>query len=85
MINLARGSMKHDLRGEVSKIKSPTLILVGEEDILIPPRYSKMLNDEIQNSELVIVKDCAHVPPIEKPDQFNSTVLDFLGRQTTLT
>lgn len=80
VINLAIASMSHDLRGKVSGIKSPTLIIAGEEDILIPPRYSRALNEEIENSELVIIKGCAHVPPIEKPDEFNTVVLDFLQK-----
>ena len=80
VINLARASSKHDLRSRVSQIKSPTLIISGEEDILIPPRYSKILNSEITDSELVIIKDCAHVPPIEKPEEFNSIVLEFLSK-----
>jgi 3-oxoadipate enol-lactonase len=80
VINLAKASISHDLRSEVSKIKSPTLIIAGEEDILISPKYSKILHDEIENSELVILKDCAHVPPIEKPTEFNSIVLEFLKK-----
>lgn len=84
VINLARASIKHELRSEVSKIKSPTLIVVGEEDILIPPRYSRILNEEIENSELVILKDCAHVPPIEKPEEFNNLVLGFLKKNDNL-
>lgn len=80
VINLAKASIKHDLKDKVAEIKSPTLIIAGEEDILIPPRYSKMLNEQIENSELAIIKDCAHVPPIEKPDEFNSIVLEFLKK-----
>ncbi len=80
VINLAKASISHDLRSEVSKIKSPTLIIAGEEDILISPKYSKILHGEIENSELVILKDCAHVPPIEKPTEFNSIVLEFLKK-----
>ena len=80
VINLAKASMNHDLRDHVSEIKSPTLIIAGEEDILIPIKYSRVLNEQIENSELVIIKDCAHVPPIEKPEEFNSIVLDFLHK-----
>ncbi len=80
VINLAKASMNHDLRSHISKIKSPTLIIAGQEDILIPPKYSRMLSEEIENSELVIIQDCAHVPPIEKPEEFNSIVLDFLNK-----
>jgi len=84
VINLAKASIKHDLNAEVSDIKSPTLIIAGAEDILIPPKHSKILNEELENSELVIMKDCAHVPPIEKPAEFNSLVLDFLYKHDYL-
>ena len=84
VINLAKASMKHNLTNRISQIKSPTLIIAGAEDILIPPRYSKILNEELENSELVIIKDCAHVPPIEKPAEFNSLVLDFLDKHDHL-
>lgn len=79
VINLAKASLKHDVTKSISRINSPTLIIADEEDILIPPRYSKILSEEIENSKLVIIKDCAHVPPVEKPAEFNSTVLNFLS------
>jgi 3-oxoadipate enol-lactonase len=77
-IRLAKASKGHDLRGRLSEIKAPTLILVGEEDILIPPRYSKIMREEIRNSTLVTLKNCGHVAPIEKPEEFNRIVLNFL-------
>jgi 3-oxoadipate enol-lactonase len=54
------------------------LIVFGEEDILIPFRYSKELNEEIKGSKLVVMKECGHASPLEKPDEFNALVMDFL-------
>jgi 3-oxoadipate enol-lactonase len=78
VINLAKGSLKHNINDRISEIKAPTLIIVGEEDILIPQKYSRILNEGIKGSKLVIIKDCGHIPPIEKPEEFNRLVLDFL-------
>jgi 3-oxoadipate enol-lactonase len=78
IINLGKGCLTHDVNNRLSEIKAPTLIIVGEEDILIPLKYSKILNEKIQGSKLVIIKECGHVPPIEKPDEFNRILLDFL-------
>lgn len=78
VINLAKASIRHDLGKRISDISSPTLILAGEEDILMPPKYSRILRENIKNSRLVIFKNCGHVPPIEIPDEFNSTVMNFL-------
>lgn len=78
IVNLSKASMSHDLRDRVSEITTPTLIIAGEEDILVPPRYSRILREKIKNSTLVTLKNCGHVPPIEKPDEFNRIVMDFL-------
>jgi len=78
IVNLAKSCLKHNINDRTLEIKAPTLIIVGEEDILIPLKYSKILHEKIKGSKLVIIKDCGHVPPIEKPEEFNKIVLDFL-------
>lgn len=77
-IRLAKASIRHDLRDRVAEIKAPTLIISGDEDILVPPKYSRILREKIKNSTLVTLKGCGHVPPIEKPEEFNSIVMSFL-------
>ncbi len=49
-----------DTCNHLSKIKSPTLILHGEKDILIPPENGKILNQKIPNSELSYFERSAH-------------------------
>lgn len=78
IINLANACLKHNIADRISEIKAPTLIVFGEEDILIPSKYSKILHEKIQGSEFVVLKNCGHVPPLEKPDEFNNIVLNFL-------
>lgn len=78
IINLAKACLKHNVDDRLREIKSPTLIIVGEEDILIPPKYSRILNEKIEDSRLVVMKDCGHVPLLEKPEEFNRVVMDFL-------
>ena len=84
VVNLSMASMRHDLRDRVSEITAPTLIIAGEEDMLIPLRYSRILREKIRNSTLVTLKNCGHVPPIEKPDEFNRIVMIFLKDHDSL-
>ncbi len=84
IINLANACLRHNVNDRLSEIKSPTLIIVGGEDILIPLKYSKLLHEKINKSELVIMKECGHVPPIENPKVFNSIVLEFLKDKDSL-
>lgn len=84
VINLANACLKHNITDRLSEIKAPTLIIVGEEDILIPPKYSKLLNEKIFGSKLVIMKKCGHVTTLEKPEEFNNIVLEFLKDKDSL-
>lgn len=79
IVNLVKATAGHDLCDRVSEIKCPTLIIVGEEDILIPQKHSRILHEKIQGSKLITIKDCGHVPSIEKPGEFNEIVYGFLS------
>ncbi|MFQ5788691.1 MAG: alpha/beta fold hydrolase, partial [Thermodesulfobacteriota bacterium] len=71
--NLANACLKHNITDRLSEIKAPTLIIVGEEDIFVPQKYSKLLNEKIIGSKLVIMKGCGHVPTLENPEEFNNS------------
>ncbi|OYT33164.1 carboxylesterase [Archaeoglobales archaeon ex4484_92] len=63
--------------GEI-KIDVPTLIIVGEDDRLTPVKYSKFFNQYIPNSKLVIVPDSGHMVMLEKPNEVNRSILEFV-------
>jgi pimeloyl-ACP methyl ester carboxylesterase len=65
------------LQGRLSKIISPTLLVWGDSDKMIPVQYAKEYN-EIPDSELVVIKNCGHTPYVEKPMTFNKLILKFL-------
>lgn len=73
-----RGILEHDLRSRVSEIKVPTTIVVGEKDRSIPVSSTQFLQQAISGSRLVTIPDCGHVPQIERPEQFNKILTDFL-------
>ncbi len=65
----------------LSKIKIPTIVIVGESDPACPVASAEVLHEGIEGSRLMIIKDSAHLPNIQKRDEFNSILLDFLGQQ----
>jgi len=65
------------LQGRLGKIISPTLLVWGDSDRMIPVQYAKEYS-EIPDSELVVIKSCGHTPYVEKPMTFNKLVLKFL-------
>lgn len=58
-------------------IEQPTLLIWGENDFVIPLKHGETLYDKILNSRLVILKNCGHIPPEEKPELFTSLVTEF--------
>jgi len=73
------------IRGEdylddvVKTIKQPTLIVWGRQDGLLPLSDAERFHKDIAGSTLVVIDQCAHVPNVEKPGEFNAAVLKFLG------
>lgn len=62
----------------LDQIKAPTLLILGEEDISLMFNVAKALQSGIPNLTRVNMTATAHLPPMEKPDEFNRVVLDFL-------
>lgn len=71
---------KHDTLDRLGAIRCPTLVSVGTEDILVPPRFSRVLAGKIPGAEFTTIANAGHVYFWEKPDEFNRMCLDFLER-----
>ncbi len=69
-----------DARDSISRIETPTLIIVGDEDKLTPIKWSEYLQSKIRNSEIKIVKTAGHMVTAEKPDEVNESIMSFLNR-----
>jgi 3-oxoadipate enol-lactonase len=69
----------HDTTSRLGQISVPTLVLAGEEDILIPVSLSRRIHDAIPGSEWATTKG-GHACLWEHPAEFNHTFLDFVRR-----
>jgi pimeloyl-ACP methyl ester carboxylesterase len=67
-----------DVRGKISEISFPTLIIVGAEDKLTPVKWSRYLNEMIPNSSLKIIESAGHMVMMEKPEELNQAIQNFL-------
>ena len=56
----------------------PLLTVWGEEDIIIPISQADMIRRELPNSTVHTMPECGHWPHMEKPDEFNLLLTDFL-------
>jgi len=67
------------LLAQVPRIKAPTLIVWGAQDRFIPVAHAHIGQGMIAGSRLHIFDRCGHVPQIERAEEFNRLVVDFLA------
>jgi 3-oxoadipate enol-lactonase len=78
----AKAYLQFDCLDRLGMISAPTLVVVGEQDLLTPPWIAREVADAIPGSQFEVIRGdgSSHVVPIERPDDFNRLVSDFLAR-----
>ncbi len=66
--------------GRLASLSFPTLSIVGDLDDPSVTDISEALVKHIVGCRSVVIKNTAHLPNMEKPEEFNQIVLDFLHR-----
>jgi 3-oxoadipate enol-lactonase len=69
----------HDTTGRLAQITTPTLVLAGEEDILIPVSLSRRLHEGVPGSAWATTPG-GHACIWEHPAPFNQVFLDFVRK-----
>jgi pimeloyl-ACP methyl ester carboxylesterase len=64
--------------GRLNEIEVPTLIMIGDRDDTNIATIADILASNIHGAQKVILPNTAHLPNMEKPEQFNQIVLEFL-------
>jgi pimeloyl-ACP methyl ester carboxylesterase len=77
-------SVPHSNVVALPTITAPTLVIHGRFDRMVPFEQALMIMSYMPNADVVILNECGHWPPMERPDAFASLVLDFLVRTEPL-
>lgn len=73
-------AVRNDSRELLADIDVPTLVIVGEHDVISPPDEMKEIAEAIPGAEFLLVEDAGHMAPLEKPEQVNAAIADFLEK-----
>lgn len=75
-----------DLPSKVLKqITTPCLLIWGDHDTSVPLEIGEKLNKDLANSELIVLKECGHALPEERPNEVYENIKGYLGKfQTTI-
>jgi len=69
---------EHNVVSRLGEIKTPTLIMVGRDDVVTPVDQAERIHRGIPGSDLVIFEHSGHLPYLEESDLFIRTVRDWL-------
>jgi 3-oxoadipate enol-lactonase len=69
-----------DVTDKLGSIRMPALVISADQDytpVAVKEAYTKLMPD----ARLVVIPDAHHATPLERPYEFNSTLLEFLSKQ----
>ncbi len=78
VIATAKSAVRHNLGDKLHHISVPTLLIWGRNDNITPPFVAEKFRDLIPDSRLYFLDECAHAPMMEKPEEFNQILEEFL-------
>ncbi len=82
LVELMRCFVELDITDQLKEIAVPTLILVGEEDIIKGRKYGEAIAEHIENSEFVVVPGSGHALCLEKPEALNTLLIGFVNKHS---
>ena len=79
ILTIAKSAIRHNMSKDLPKIKIPTAIIWGENDIVTPPEVGQDFHRLLPNSSLFWIEKCGHAPMMEHPNQFNAHMENWLN------
>jgi pimeloyl-ACP methyl ester carboxylesterase len=73
-------AVRLDMTSRLPKIALPTLVVVGQDDVISTVDEMRALAKAIPDSEFVVIPRSGHMTPVENPDEFNEALETFLTR-----
>ena len=75
----ARGvAARPEMLDLLPSIDVPTLVIVGEHDLITPPQQAELMVERLPNARLEVIPQAGHMANIENPDAFNEALVRFL-------
>jgi pimeloyl-ACP methyl ester carboxylesterase len=66
--------------GRLAEISAPVLVVVGDLDMPGILEIADAIDENVSGTEVVVMSGAAHMVNMEKPEEFNGIVLEFLAK-----
>lgn len=73
---------RQDSRPGLTGVRCPTLVIVGDGDVLTPPERAEEIARGIPGSRLTIIRDSGHLSTLEQPSAVTTAMVEFLRAGT---
>lgn len=78
IVSIAKSAQRHNMAAEIPKLKIPTLLIWGLNDMITPPEVAHEFEVLLPHPTLKFIDKCGHAPMMERPDEFNGYLKGFL-------
>lgn len=79
VVRTAKAARNQNLRHILNTISLPVLLIWGMQDIVTPMTVAEEFYYHLPNSHLFLINNCGHAPMMEKPEEFNTKVAEFIS------
>ncbi len=80
VISTAKSAIRNNLAKKLKKITQPALLIWGADDKITPPFVGEEFQELLPNAELHLIDKCGHAPMMERPEEFNRLLAQFLEK-----
>lgn len=80
ILAMAKSAIRHNMKEEIPNFNVPVCLIWGKQDKITPPEVAEEFHELLPDSELHWIDLCGHAPMMERPEEFNEIVDQFLDR-----
>jgi len=81
IVAIAKSAQRNNMADDIPNIKVPTLLIWGLNDTITPPYVAHEFDRLIPNTTLRFIDRCCHAPMMERPEEFNVILEEFLEKE----
>lgn len=78
IVRTAKSAQRHYVADLLPEVPTPTLLIWGDDDKVTPPRVAREFEALLPHARLVMLARCGHAPMMERPEEFNAVLQQYL-------
>ncbi|WP_298782558.1 alpha/beta hydrolase [uncultured Polaribacter sp.] len=76
-LSIAKSAIRHNMAADLPEMKQPACIIWGKQDTVTPPEVAEDFHRLLPDSDLFWIDKCGHAAMMERPEEFNTILLDW--------